>query len=70
MCSEAELGNAERSSPAKLFDPAIHFTLLEDGACIQGANAVSLGTQANPSFVNYVSSKPIHEQDQFLSLVC
>ena len=35
MCSEAELGNAERSSHAKLFDPAIHFTLLEDGACTQ-----------------------------------
>ena len=42
----ARLRLARRSSPAKLFIPAIHFTLLEDGACIQGANAVSLGTQA------------------------
>ena len=41
---------ARRPSPAKFFSPAINFTLLEDGACIQGASAVRLGTQANFRF--------------------
>ena len=67
MRSEAELANEEklpllhstrlrlarRSSPAKYFSPAIHFTLLEYGTCIQGANAVSLGTQAMVSTAHF-----------------
>ena len=43
----------------KIFSPAIHFILLEDGACIQGANAVSLGTQAKftPENQNVISNE-------------
>ena len=48
MCSEAELGNAQLGSaaPRKKIQPCHPLTLLEDGACKQEANAVSLGTQA------------------------
>ena len=50
MCSEAELSSAaprKKFISCKQIKPCHPITLLEDGACIQEASAVSLGTRAS-----------------------